>query len=539
MSSLFAVCPAPFQHSRKKGKNAKRNKRKVEATLPPIFDHFMTANGQQDEPVSRKNSSHSSPHALTEQPSPHQHHHPLTAHPQCTCENDSQQSATSSASNESRSTHTSGYQSSGYQTDDGTFEGKMLKRASRYRPANLRMTAIRDYNPCCNEELAVRRGQRVKVLYKNNDWVYAVTKAGTAGYIPYAFVRPSRKYAGYQSEPEYCQDTDAYQSGYETDLPVRRPVAHHRTQIGDVVPAYSVHMGFQGTPESHHHHRGGSVGIKHYDSNSPLDQRNLSGYTSAVEYTSSPHSPPILKHHPRPAKSLHCIIDASSSPQSTKDYRPVERKPEMDSFSRGYLEELVVIHDFEAKEEDEVFVGKGERVRVLNADDPFWLWVETTPGDQGFVPRTCCSLGNHPFLQSSASRSRSGSVPRSPTSQQQQHQSRHAKRYYGGSDRSKAHLVARQARSQAKQRFHELARLRNNPQNPILMEKDEIQRIGSKLIVLMNYTATRDDELCIEFAETIFADVLKQAGADRIWAFCPRTDKCGFVPVSLVVPPVV
>jgi oxalate decarboxylase/phosphoglucose isomerase-like protein (cupin superfamily) len=55
-----------------------------------------------------------------------------------------------------------------------------------------------------------------------------------------------------------------------------------------------------------------------------------------------------------------------------------------------------VIHDFEAKEEDEVFVAKGEKVRVLNAEDPQWLWIETTPGDEGFVPRMCLSLGNHP-----------------------------------------------------------------------------------------------------------------------------------------------
>jgi len=100
-------------------------------------------------------------------------------------------------------------------------------------------------------------------------------------------------------------------------------------------------------------------------------------------------------------------------------------------------------------------------------------------------------------------------------------------------------MAAKQARSQAKQRFHELARMRNNPQNPVLMEKNDIKRIGSKLIVLIDYTATQDDELSIEFAETVFADVLKQAGAERIWAYCPRTDKCGFIPVSLVVPPVV
>ena len=95
--------------------------------------------------------------------------------------------------------------------------------------------------------------------------------------------------------------------------------------------------------------------------------------------------------------------------------------------------------------------------------------------------------------------------------------------------------MSRQAR--AKQRFHELARLRN--QNPVCMSKDEIKRVGSKLIVLMDYSPTQDDELNIEFAEVLIADVLKQAGADRIWAYCPRLDICGYVPISLVVPPVV
>lgn len=71
------------------------------------------------------------------------------------------------------------------------------------------------------------------------------------------------------------------------------------------------------------------------------------------------------------------------------------------------------------------------------------------------------------------------------------------------------------------------------------MEKGEIQRVGSKLIVLMDYIATQKDEISIQFAETVYADVLKQAGADRIWAYCPRTEQCGYVPVSLVVPPVV
>lgn len=272
----------------------------------------------------------------------------------------------------------------------------MLHRATRDRPANLRMTAIRDYNPCCEEELAVRKGQRVKVLYKNNDWVYAVTKSGEAGYIPYSFVRPSRKYAGYQSEPEFCNDHDICPSGYDTDMPSpsRRHVyggrgsggRGHRTQIGDMVPAYSVHAGFRGSPEE------SRSGIRRLGSGSPMEEhRHLSGYTSAVEYPMGLDM--RSRRYPRSAKSLHNILDATSMRECS---RPTEGKPELDSFDRMFIEELVVIHDFEAKEEDEVFVGKGERVKVLNAEDPFWLWVETTPGDEGFIPRSCCSLGNHP-----------------------------------------------------------------------------------------------------------------------------------------------
>lgn len=134
-------------------------------------------------------------------------------------------------------------------------------------------------------------------------------------------------------------------------------------------------------------------------------------------------------------------------------------------------------------------------------------------------------------LQSSSTRQQLSRNSQSTTT------SRNARRYYY--QRSRAQTAARQARTHAKQRFHELARQRNNSQNPVLMDKEEIKRVGSKLIVLMDYTATQEDEISIQFAETVFADVLKQAGAERIWAYCPRSEQCGFVPVALVVPPVV
>ena len=94
-------------------------------------------------------------------------------------------------------------------------------------------------------------------------------------------------------------------------------------------------------------------------------------------------------------------------------------------------------------------------------------------------------------------------------------------------------------RIQAKDRFRHLAMIKSSQQDPVTVNKDEIKKIGTRLIVLMDYEATAEEELTVEFSEPLLADVLGQTGCERIWAYCPRTDKCGFVPMSLVVPPVV
>ncbi len=110
--------------------------------------------------------------------------------------------------------------------------------------------------------------------------------------------------------------------------------------------------------------------------------------------------------------------------------------------------------------------------------------------------------------------------------------SRHTRNHHHSSS---AH---RNMKIQARDRFRQLA-LDRTANNPTKMDKDVIKKVGTKLIVLMDYEATSDDELTLEFSESVIADILTQTGSDRIWVYCPRTDKCGFVPMSMVVPPVV
>lgn len=49
---------------------------------------------------------------------------------------------------------------------------------------------------------------------------------------------------------------------------------------------------------------------------------------------------------------------------------------------------LRVLFDFEACDNDDITVRRGELVRVLSKDDEDWWWVENLHRDQGFVPRS-------------------------------------------------------------------------------------------------------------------------------------------------------
>lgn len=49
---------------------------------------------------------------------------------------------------------------------------------------------------------------------------------------------------------------------------------------------------------------------------------------------------------------------------------------------------LRVLFDFQACEENDVSVKRGELVVVYNKEDEEWFWVETREGRQGFVPRS-------------------------------------------------------------------------------------------------------------------------------------------------------
>lgn len=54
-----------------------------------------------------------------------------------------------------------------------------------------KMVVLHDFQPCVDDELEVKRGQIVNVLYQENDWVYVISADNhNEGFIPHSYCAP-------------------------------------------------------------------------------------------------------------------------------------------------------------------------------------------------------------------------------------------------------------------------------------------------------------------------------------------------------------
>ncbi|XP_061401671.1 SH3 domain-containing protein Dlish [Musca vetustissima] len=54
-----------------------------------------------------------------------------------------------------------------------------------------KMVVLHDFTPCVDDELEVKRGQVVNILYRENDWVYVIGEdSRQEGFIPYSYCAP-------------------------------------------------------------------------------------------------------------------------------------------------------------------------------------------------------------------------------------------------------------------------------------------------------------------------------------------------------------
>jgi len=57
-----------------------------------------------------------------------------------------------------------------------------------------KMVVLHDFIPCVEDEVAVKRGQHVKALYQETDWIYVLTNDGKEGFIPFTYCVAEEEY---------------------------------------------------------------------------------------------------------------------------------------------------------------------------------------------------------------------------------------------------------------------------------------------------------------------------------------------------------
>ena len=85
-------------------------------------------------------------------------------------------------------------------TKSVSFLWRILGRARPDCHANIYVVAIQAISKASQEDVAVRKGQHLKALYRVSDKIFIETLSMEQGFVPYSLCRLSRKYYGSQSK---------------------------------------------------------------------------------------------------------------------------------------------------------------------------------------------------------------------------------------------------------------------------------------------------------------------------------------------------
>ncbi|TRY77238.1 hypothetical protein TCAL_05312 [Tigriopus californicus] len=250
-----------------------------------------------------------------------------------------------------------------------------------------KMVVLHDFTPCVDDELEVKRGQIVHVLYQENDWVYVISEENKEGFIPHSYCAQfGSQLAGLalNVKKKLPRDGSApFGMGGSGGGPGKATSMNGLPQISMTSPGLpsSASQGMPpGVPMGT-----SSGGPDQTDSeNSSLLRQHQMGPGSMGKMLpssnhnntrgSQPHPlPPHNTSQNDPSRSNSLMSESSSQP----DIHPFYKEP-----SGRYI----VLYTYQAQDENDLNVERGQCVTVLNSDDPDWCWVAKYDQTEGFVP---------------------------------------------------------------------------------------------------------------------------------------------------------
>ncbi|KAB7504614.1 hypothetical protein Anas_08409 [Armadillidium nasatum] len=318
-----------------------------------------------------------------------------------------------------------------------------------------KMVVLQDFTPCVDDELEVKRGSIVNVLYQENDWVYVIAENGQQeGFIPQSYCAP------------YSSQLGELTLNHKKKMPRENRPSMEIIGVGG--GGGGVGTG-EGDPNS-------TIGTINSD-NAPLVGTNNESYSSKI------------------------TTGANNNRASDTSLQSDSTSPDVHPFFKNPAGRYIVLYTFIARDENDVSVERGEFVTVLNREDPDWFWVVKADGHEGFVP--------------------SGFVY--PADVIQDHL-QPGVNSHGVNVNHQGNMVGGVMNSHqggyGGPQHHHLGSQNN----------EDIRVHGTELVMLYDYKPQAPDDLSVRRGEWIYADLSDQTVDGWLWAFAPKTRKCGFIP---------
>ncbi|XP_050325363.1 SH3 domain-containing protein Dlish [Bactrocera neohumeralis] len=374
-----------------------------------------------------------------------------------------------------------------------------------------KMVVLHDFTPCVDDELEVKRGQIVNILYRENDWVYVIGQdTRQEGFIPYSYCAPyNTQLADLAIKKKLPRDQNVnVQEHNQENMPLLG--AESKMELIDDVSAVNAVVNGSNS--------GGGGGVVSSCGGTNANAGNIGA--------------------PPKNSEVNLLLE-----------------PECTPFHKEPSGRYIVLYTFIARDENDLSVERGEFVTVLNREDPDWFWIVRSDGQEGFIPsafvfpaesvlqtqqkmlNVCGTVQDTAALIGGANNN-NNAVHKSQTQLNLELTAANLNSNLTSLGQTLTTSAAQlDATCISNLQQQNAAQHQQQQQQIGGISADDLRYHGTELVMLYDYKAQAPDDLNVRRGDWIYADLNNQTVDGWLWAYAPKTRKYGFIPKAYARPP--
>ena len=278
-----------------------------------------------------------------------------------------------------------------------------------------RRIILQSFTGCAPEEISVKQGQKVHILFREGDWAYVLTQDKKQGYVPFAFCARMGKPPSYRA-PKLNKDKekllendeigvndddetlheidttlaeprdDSYYSEFVSDSFVSDEWSEQDTSV-EKVDTETLEPEKENL-EDNQYSESVTIVLDDDQINEPPEPDSKDSiYTNSENLGQSVINKKTEKRHEMLNSRSKETVTAFKTTEKRPEIASAQNKQTATAFNTKVpLGRYLVLYDFEGHYEDDARVRQSDIVTVLNMDDTDWYWVRKTDNTEGFVP---------------------------------------------------------------------------------------------------------------------------------------------------------